>query len=150
MLHFIGFILMAGTTLMDYFTYRTFWQLVERGDSRSAGLVHLMAKYGAFIRTGGILILLTGIGLLVLEKGIAWSRPLFKVKVVLFLLILLNGIFVGNVQGHKLRQTFNTPSADFLPSSMPVRQSMDRFYPIQLALFFLIIAVGSWRLEDGS
>lgn len=146
-LHITGVIIMAGTTLIDYVTFKTFWQLVDQGDARFAGLIPLMAKYGAFIRAGGAMIILTGIIILILENGIWWGAPQFRVKLVLVILLVLNGMFVGNTYGSKLRETVSANAHGFLQHTMDIRETLNRFYPIQLLLFFLIILLSMIRFD---
>lgn len=146
-LHIIGIVIMAGTTMIDYLTFKTFWKLADQGDARSVSLIPLMAKYGAFIRTGGIIIILTGIAMLGLEKGGSLNQFWFKVKLFLVFLLLLNGIFVGNTQGHKFRDAVTANASDFMQHTMHIRESLNRFYPIQLTLFFLIVSISMIRFD---
>ena len=140
-LHITGIVIMAGTTMIDYLTFRTFWKFADQGDFRSLSLIPLMAKYGAFIRTGAVILMLTGCIMLILEKNVRWHQLRFKVKMVLVILLVLNGLFVGNKQGHKLRETIIANASDFIQHTIGIRESMNRFYPIQLILFFLIILI---------
>jgi len=144
-LHIAGIVIMAGTTMIDYLTFRVFWQLSGAGDNRAFGLIPLMAKYGVFVRTGAITIILSGIALFMLDKGAIWAEPWFRVKTVLVVILILNGLFVGNRQGHKLREAIGTHGADFLAYTLPIREVMNRFYPIQLSLFLLIIIISMIR-----
>ncbi|HWV69330.1 hypothetical protein [Chitinophaga sp.] len=146
-IHITGIVIMAGTTMIDYLTYKTFWKLADAGAPHAVGIIPLMARYGVFIRAGAFTIFLTGTALLALEKGAAWAQPWFKVKVVLVLPLLLNGILIGNKQGHKLRETVTAHTPDFLAYTSSIRESMDRFYPIQLSLFFLTIIVSMIRVD---
>jgi len=147
-LHIAGIVVMAGTTMIDYLTFRVFRQFAGAGDSRVFGLIPLMARYGAFVRTGAITIILTGIALLVLGKGAIWAEPWFRVKTVLVLILVLNGLFVGNRQGHRLREAVSAHSADLLSYTVTIRETMGWFYPIQLSLFFVIIIVSMIRTNS--
>jgi len=144
-LHIAGIVIMAGTTMIDYLTFNTFWRLSDKAGSRALGLIPLMARYGAFIRTGAITLILTGIILFILDKGSIWSQPWFKIKVLLVIALILNGLLVGNRQGHKLRETIMAHEADYALHTVAIRESMDRFYPVQLTLFFLLIAISVIR-----
>jgi len=132
---------MAGTTLIDYLTFKTFWKLADHEDNRSLGLIPLMDKYGAFIRTGAVTLILTGIGMLILQKTDWMHQFWFKVRLGLFFLLLLNGMFVGNTQGHKFREAVTAHAPDFVEHTMQTRKNLNLFYPIQLALFFLTISI---------
>jgi hypothetical protein len=71
----------------------------------------------------------------VLDKGTVWTQPLFKLKTLLVIALILNGVFIGNRQGHKLRETVMAHAADFLQYTTNIRESMSQFYPVQLTLF---------------
>lgn len=140
-LHIIGIVMMAGTTMIDYLTFKTFWKLADHGNERSLGLIPLMARYGALIRTGAITLMLTGIALFILQKTDWLHQFWFKVKLGLFFLLLLNGLFVGNTQGHKFRETVTAHASDFAGHSLQIRKTLNLFYPVQLTLFFLTISI---------
>ena len=140
-LHIVGIVIMSGTTLVDYLAFKTFWKLADQGDTRSLGLIPLMAKYGTFIRIGAVTLMLTGIALLILQEAEWMHRFWFKVKLGLFFLLLLHGMFVGNTQGHKFRETVTTHASDFAVHTIQAKKNLNLFYPIQLTLFFLTISV---------
>lgn len=144
--HIMGFVIMAGTTTIDYFTFSTFWKFADRGDNSGAlGLLPLMARYGAFVRTGAIIILITGITMLTLVNGNWWDQRWFRVKMVLVMLLITNGMFVGNKQGNKLRSLITASPTNFLSQTISVRETLQWFYLAQLILFFLIILVSVVR-----
>lgn len=137
-LHVVGLVLMAGSTLMDYVTFKTFWKLTDLGDNRSLGLLPLMARYGTFVRTGAALLILTGVSMLILSTHLL-QHSWFKIKLVLVALLIMNGILVGNKQGSKLRKIIADNGADLIHQAAPVKSVLNSFYLIQLTLFFAII-----------
>ncbi|MBZ4192081.1 hypothetical protein [Niabella beijingensis] len=146
-LHVTGIVVMAGTTMIDCLTFNTFWTLADADQRRATGLIPLMARYGTFIRSGAITIILTGIVLLVLDKQVLWSRLWFKIKMILVAALILNGLLIGNRQGHRLRDAVITHADDFLQHTTAIRENMNRFYPVQLTLFFLIILISMLRSD---
>ena len=107
-----------------------------------------MAQYGAFIRTGAVMLMITGVALLVLQKT-NWRRQFwFKIKRGLFFLLLLNGMLVGNTQGHKFRQSVTAHAADFAEYTQEVRKKLNIFYSVQLTLFIMTIATGIKQAEN--
>jgi hypothetical protein len=147
-LHLTGIVIMAGTTLIDYITFKTIWKFADQGDSRLLGLLPLMAKYGACIRVGGALIIITGITMLSLEHGIWASQWWFKIKMVLVFFLVMNGLFIGNANGHKLRDSVAANASNFVQQTVAVRENLNRFYPIQLSLFFLVILISMIRFDS--
>lgn len=144
-LHITGIVVMAGTTMIDYLTFKTFWQFADAGDHRATGLIPLMAKYGVLVRTGAIILILTGIALFVLDKGAMWGQVWFKVKMALVVMVVVNGIFIGNKQGHRLREMVMDHTTDFVQYTTIIRENLSRFYPIQLTLFFVLILLSMIR-----
>jgi len=147
-LHITGIVVMAGTTMIDYLTFKTFWQFADAGNDRATGLIPLMAKYGVLVRTGAIILILTGIALFVLDKGAMWGQVWFKVKMALVVMVVVNGIFIGNKQGHRLREMVMAHTTDFVQYTTIIRESLSRFYPIQLTLFFLLILISMIKFNS--
>jgi len=142
-LHLAGLVIMAGATVMDYVTFKTFWNFADHGDIRAPGLLPLMNKYGEIVRAGAAILLLTGIGMWVITGGALWQQLWFKVKMALVVLLVLHGMFIGNKQGHRLREMIVINAPDFIQHTMGIRGTLNRFYIIQLALFFIIILVST-------
>ena len=102
-LHLCGLAVMAGTTVVDYFTFKTFCRLANIGDNREQGLLPIMSRYGELVRMGAAILIVSGLTILVLEKDI-WMERWFKIKIGLVVLLVLNGILVGNSLGLKFRK----------------------------------------------
>lgn len=146
-LHITSLVVMAGTTVIDYITYRTFWEFTDTGDPRARGLLPIMEKYGRVVRAGGAMLIITGIAMLALVDG-AWAQQRwFKVKMVLVILLVLNGTLIGNKQGVALRKSIETNASDFIQSTASIRTNMNRFYISQLVLFFIIILTSTIKFN---
>ena len=137
-LHIIGIIVMAGTTVVDYMTFKIFCRLADQRDDRSVGLLSLMSKFGILVRAGAGTIILTSIGLLVLSKDIL-RQPWFRLKLMLVTGLFLHGMLVGNPHGMKFRSLVVENKGHLLQEIASERASLDRFYIIQLVLFLVII-----------
>jgi hypothetical protein len=138
-LHLAGLVIMAGATVIDYVTFKTFWNFADNGDNQALGLLPLMSKYGAIVRAGAAILLLTGIGMWVMTAGALWEQLWFKVKMALVILLVLHGMFIGNKQGHKFREMVVANASDFVEHTIHIRGTLNSFYLIQLGLFFIII-----------
>ena len=136
-IHLSGLVIMAGTTVVDYFTFKTFCRMSDAGDSQAQGLLPIMSRYGELVRTGAVILIFTGFGLLVLAKGVWWEQLWFKIKMGLVVLLIVNGMFVGNTLGLKFRK--------MAMDSTDIRISLNRFYLAQLTIFLLIILVSVIR-----
>jgi len=145
--HIASLVVMAGTTVIDYITYRTFWEFVDKDDSRARGLLPLMEKYGKVVRAGGALLLITGIAMLAWVDGVWWHQRWFKIKMVLVFLLILNGTLIGNRHGVALRNAIETPDENFIQTTSLMRVTLNRFYISQLALFFSIVLISAIKFD---
>ena len=139
-LHIIGIVVMTGTTVVDYMTFKIFCKLADQRPDRSVGLLPVMSKFGVLVRAGAGTIILTGIGLLVLSKDIL-QQPWFHLKLVLVTGLFLHGILVGNPHGMRFRSLVADNNGHLLQEIASERAILDRFYIVQLALFLIIILV---------
>jgi len=147
-LHLIGLIVMAGTTTVDYFTFRFFCKLTDQGESKAAlGLLPIMSKYGSLVRAGAGIIILTGIALLLLSNGI-WQQPWFKIKLALVICLFLNGIFAGKKQGLTFRHLMNENASHVLPDIQAIKSNLQFFYLVQLSLFFAIVLISVVKIKQ--
>ena len=83
------------------------------------------------------LILMAGIAMLLLSKDL-WSQPLFKVKLALAITLVLHGMLVGNPQAAKFRTLITQNNTTSIQN---ITQNLNRFYILQLTLFFIIILI---------
>src|SRR6478735_1022618 len=120
-LHITSLVVMAGTTVIDYITYRTFWEFADKDDPRARGLLPMMEKYGAVVRAGGAMLLITGITMLTWVDGVWWHQRWFKIKMVLVVLLILNGALVGNKHGVAFRKQIEANATSFVQITSSVR-----------------------------
>ena len=145
-LHFCGLTIMAGTTVVDYFTFKTFCRLAKVGDNREQGLLPIMSRYGELVRIGAAILIFSGLTMLILEKGV-WLEPWFKIKIALVVLLVLNGMFVGNSLGLKFRKMI-IDSAGTAEQITDIKGNLNLFYLAQLTIFLLIIMVSVIRPDQ--
>lgn len=146
-LHLVGLTIMAGTTIIDYLTFKTFWRMADKGDSGAFSLVPLMSRYGAFMRAGAAVLVLTGISMLLMVKGAWWQQLWFKIKMPLVVTLVLNGMLIGNRLGLRLRNMAHGNLPGFMEQSAGTRAGLDRFYITQLVLFSIIILVSVIKFD---
>lgn len=143
-LHLCALVLMAGTTVIDYVSFKIFCSMTNAGTSNASGMLPLMGRYGVLVRTGAVALILTGVIMLAVNSSL-WDELWFKVKLALALLLVLNGIFIGNNLGMKFRRmaTGNILSEE----GRTVCAYLNWFYLVQLSLFALVIFVSIIRPE---
>ena len=89
-LHIIGFTLLAGVTLADFFVTRQVSRYLPVDKSRAAVVLESAAQFSKLNGIGGGLVILTGIGLVILLRGAVAHMLWFQIKMLLVVLIIVN------------------------------------------------------------
>lgn len=147
-LHVTGLVLMAGTTVIDYSAFRTFWTLAGEGREASQGLLRATSKFSRLAGIGAALLIMTGIGMMALTNGVFGEQLWFRIKFALVVIIILNSLFVGRRQGLKLQKVFgDADTADAVAQTASVRVLLNRFYIVQFVLFFTVIFLSVFKFN---
>ncbi|MFC0514280.1 hypothetical protein ACFFGT_08720 [Mucilaginibacter angelicae] len=145
--HLAALVVMAGTTLIDYFGYQTFWKLYDREREKSSGVLLFLNKFSRLIGIGAALLVLSGIGMMALTHGVFGEQLWFRIKFGFVLVLIANGILVGRRQGLKLRKAIDLNEAG-LPQLMDrIRGNLKRFHIAQLFIFFIIILLSIFKFN---
>jgi hypothetical protein len=146
-MHLSGLTLMAGTTVAAFVTFRAFTKRFTIKSESSSGLLQLLSNLDAIKGTGGILLILSGIGLTYITGWVFVHMLWLQLKLSLALLLPLNEILIGNRQLKKLKTAFleNTAaSADVIKMTVP---KIAVFYTIQLLLFLGIVVLAVFKFN---
>lgn len=138
-LHLIAFTLMAGTTVIDFVNYRTFWKLVNRQKEQALGILAATTKYSRLTGIGAALLIATGIGMVALRNGYPGEQLWFRIKMILVLLLVGNNLLNGRRLDIKLRRTFRTDPEAATDHALNLKSKLQTFYLVQLGIFLTII-----------
>lgn len=145
-LHLTALVLMAGTTLVDYLAYASFWKSFEQQEKPTA-LVGLMAKLPRVTGIGAALLILSGIGMMALTHGVFGEQLWFRIKFGLVILVIINSLLIGRRQGVKLRKMLDAGKPVFTGEMNSTRAIINRFHLSQLLLFLLIIFLSVFKFN---
>jgi len=146
-MHLSGLTVLAGTTVADYVTFRTFSKQFKTLGEPSHSLLNLMSRLAIVLAIGGGLLLVSGVGLMAVTHGVFMHQLWFKIKLALILILVLNGFLIGNGQVAKLKKGLKQSSAlkDQLVKGTIVRLNI--FYLLQLAIFLFIIILAVFKIN---
>jgi hypothetical protein len=139
--HLSGLILMVGTTVASFVTFRAFRNRFNIKSESAAGLLQLLSNLAPVKGIGGILLIISGIGLTYITGWVFLHMLWLQLKLSLILLLPLNEILIGNKQQKKLKTAFFENNPD---STAVIKMTIPKiavFYTIQLLLFLGIIVV---------
>lgn len=145
-MHLCGLALMVGTTITAFVTFRAFIKRLKK-EEEGVGLLKLLTTLGPIKGIGGILLILSGIGLMLITRGVFLQMLWLQLKLVLILLLPLNEILIGNRQLKKLNTAFfeNTPgNTTVIKMTVP---RLNIFYTFQLVLFWGIIVLAVFKFS---
>jgi uncharacterized membrane protein SirB2 len=111
-MHLSGLTLMAGTTVTSFVTFRAFKNSLTLEGKGSTGLFKLLLNLAPVKPIGGILLILSGIGLMAVTHGVFMHMLWFQLKLVLILLLPLNEILIEKKQLKKLKALFFEKTPD--------------------------------------
>jgi hypothetical protein len=146
-MHLYGLIIMVGTTVAAFVTFRAFINRFNIKSETSTGLLQLLSKLDPIKGTGGILLILSGIGLTFITGWVFLHMLWLQLKLSLILLLVLNEILIGNKQLKKLKTAFfenNPDSAAVIKMTVP---KIAVFYTIQLLLFLGIVVLAVFKFN---
>ncbi|MGF7081494.1 hypothetical protein [Mucilaginibacter sp. UYCu711] len=145
--HLTGFVLMAGTTVTEFVAYRILIFQFKFNGEVVGGIRRLMSGLTTVLTAGGILLTLSGIGLTWITGGIFLHQLWLQSKLLLVVVLALNGIFFG---GKQLKQIENNLSKKNIDAGEKVSGKVIKlniFYIIQIAIFFAIVTLAVCKLN---
>ena len=135
-LHITGFTLMAGTIAADFAINRRLGKYLLTDKSKARSMLEGAAGFPALIGFGGLLLLTTGIGMVILFKGAVARMLWFRIKMILVVLVILNGSLVLRRQGSRLRVLLAENGGN--NQILALKRTMSVFHVIELLLFLII------------
>ena len=146
-LHLIALILMAGTSLVDFVSLRTFWGLLETQKEKAYGLLEATSKFSRLIGIGAAILILTGFLMMFVTHGVFGEQIWFRIKFVLVLILVANGLFVGRRLGVRLRKLMPAKDPATLDPVTRIRKNLYRFHVSQLLIFVIIIILSIFKFN---
>ena len=144
-LHITGFTIMAGTILADFAIGRRLDKYILSDKPKAIAILDTTAGLGRLIGIGAGLLILTGLGMVSIFKGGVTQMLWFKIKMVLVLLVILNGTLILQ-RGSKSLKTLllsDDPRSNDRISALKTRLTI--FHSLELLLIFIIFVLSILR-----
>lgn len=140
--HLIGLTLMAGTNIVEFVAFRSISRTYQSDSSVAIHQISLLSKLSVLLIIGGILLVLSGVGLLVVTHNAFGGQLWFKIKMVFVLGLVLNGFLMGLKSEKRLKSSLIKNHG--IDSEL---RAMGRFYFIQLCLFFIVVVMAVFKFN---
>ena len=145
-LHIAGIVLLGGTTLINYVISRQFWNCIGTDRNRAVVINSTTLGFERITGIGGMLTILTGIGMVLILHGAVDSQLWFRIKMVLVLLIILNALLFARPQNIKLKKILSRGN-DAGKDLSSVRSKMNLYYAFQLMMLLAIFVLSVFRFS---
>jgi uncharacterized membrane protein len=146
-LHLISLVIMAGTTLIDFISYQTYWKLFDQNGERAAGILEATSKFPRLIGIGAAFLVVSGVGMIALTHGLLAEQLWFKIKFTLVIVLVTNGILVGARNGIKLRKAVAINGPELKSQIVSIKTNLRRFHITQLIIFCTIIILSAYKFN---
>ena len=148
-LHIIGITLMGGATVMDYLGFRKFWQVLKNDRQGSILFLEIGTTYQRLMGIGMLLIIISGITMMAYMHAIWGEQIWFRIKFVLLLVIILNGLGIRRILGNKLKKELHVidPDADVILTFSKFKGKIFAVHSLQLFLFVAIYILSVFKFN---
>ena len=144
-IHISGFTMMAGTIVADYAISRRLNKFIISDKQKAIAVLDTTAGLGRLIGIGGGLLLITGITMVMIFKGTVAQMLWFKIKMVLVILVILNGIGVLQRGTGRLRKMLAPGSTVNNGQITALKSRLNTFHFLEIVLFLIIFILSVVR-----
>ncbi|MBS1607004.1 MAG: hypothetical protein JST42_30400 [Bacteroidetes bacterium] len=144
-IHITGFTMLAGTIIADYVISRRLSKFIISDKQRAIAVLDTTAGLGRLIGIGGGLLLITGIAMVMIFKGTVAQMLWFKIKMVLVILVILNGVGVLQRGTGQLRKMLEPDSTVNNGQITALKGRLNTFHFLEILLFLIIFILSVIR-----
>lgn len=147
--HIIGITIAAGAALSSYIMSRLFWKQYASDKRKGLIVQETMSGFRLLPRIGLLLLILSGVSMMALTKGVFGEQIWFRIKFGLVLIIIAHGIIMGRGQVGRLKKLLAKEiigeNVDVQLSKVKV--SLNRFHLIQISLFIIVFVLSVFKFN---
>jgi len=147
--HIIGLTILAGTTLVDYIITKQFWKQYAKDKSKGFIISELMSKFQVLPRIGGLLLIISGIGMMAITHGAFGEQIWFRIKFGLVIIIIINALALGRRQVMKLKKLLSqeTSGENVDAKLLKVKTNINWFHISQITFFIIIFVLSVFKFN---
>ena len=142
-LHITGFTMMAGAIVADFAINRRLGKYLINDKMKAATMLESLAAFPVLIGVGAFLLLATGIGMVIVFKGVVARMLWFRIKMILVVLVALNGALILRRQSDRLKGLLAEGRAN--SQILALNRTRSVFHVIELLLFLAIFILSVFQ-----
>jgi hypothetical protein len=136
-IHLAGLVLMAGTDAVSFVAFKKLSNALHEDQTAVKFYIKKLLGLSSLLPLGGILLILSGVGLLIITH--TYGQLWFQLKMGVVVALISNGFLFGARQELKIKQILSMPDGQI---HLQLRQPLAKlriFYVIQLTLYGLAV-----------
>jgi len=147
--HVVGITIMAGTTFIDFITFKTFLKAYRTDRANSLLLENYLYRLQRFLGIGMLVILASGVLMMVRLHGVWGVQLWFRIKMIILLLIIINGLGLRRVLGSRLKKllTREIPAKSATAEFNGIKWRFSVVQVIQMLLFVTIYVLSVFKFN---
>lgn len=148
-LHIMGITLMAGSTFIDYVSFKAFSKAYPTDNARAVVLEEFLFRLQRFMGIGLLLILVSGITMMAKLHEVWGAQLWFRIKMVLLLLVIANGLGIRRMLGNRLHKLLlaEPSQSNITENWRRLHQSFNTVQLLQLLFFVLIFILSVFKFN---
>lgn len=147
--HIIGITIMAGTSFIDFITFRTFCKVYIADHTKGIVLENYIYKLQRFLGIGMLLILVSGVAMMIKFHEVWGAQLWFRIKMGILLLLIINGLALRRKVGNKLKNILSKESPVMMPDKRwgSVKRNLTIIQIVQMLLFIVIYVLSVFKFN---
>lgn len=148
-LHVIGFVLLVGTTFVDFIMWKTFWKQYGKDRQLARMVMTAIESYSFFFRVGGGLVILSGVAMVWVLGGAVSSQIWFQIKMGLIVVLILNIVTVAFPAVKRLRKVLieDDGNSDEVGIMHRIKSRVNIFHLGQILIFVTIFVLSIYKFS---
>jgi len=136
-IHLTGLTLMAGTDAVNFVAFKKLSNALHEDQTTVKFYVKKLLSLSSLLPLGGILLISSGVGLLVITH--TYGQLWFQLKMGVVMALISNGFLFGARQEKEIKQILNAPDSQIHLQLRQPLANLRIFYAIQLTLYGLAV-----------
>jgi uncharacterized membrane protein len=147
--HVVGITIMAGTTFIDFITFRTFLKAYRTERANALLLESYLYRLQRFLGIGMLVILASGVLMMVRLHEVWGAQLWFRIKMGILVLIIINGLGLRRVLGSRLKKLLSREISGGSASEefSGIKKRFSVVQVIQMLLFVIIYTLSVFKFN---
>jgi hypothetical protein len=139
--HIVGITIMAGTTFIDFISFKQFWKTLSNNRSAALVIADYLYKLQRFMGIGMLIIIVSGVNMMIFLHQVWGEQIWFRVKIGILVLVIINGLALRRRLGNSLKKLLDELPGNEMDSKLVKLKGNITISHLFQFLFFVTIFI---------